>query len=146
MARRYLLVEVTKDRILIVDKVKAKDRQKVIREKKDNQEVLSVKSYEDGYRIISAHNQAINPQKKIVDREAKKEIKLWNWKKVDEETKAKIMSYFEVQDWFSIFEIHNSLELTDENYCCSGYIQKVKYNIRQAKKKGIINESISKDI
>lgn len=137
MVRKYLLVDITKDTILIVKKVLDSERVGVIKAKTKTQELWTVSSYASARNIIEEHNQKTEPAN--IDKSVySPTVLIWDWEKVDEENKEAIKEFYKVQDWYSIFELHNSLSLTTENYCCDGYIYKVEHNIQQAIEKGII--------
>lgn len=139
MGKKYLLVDIGKDKIQAIQKVKESERVQVNRNKAATQVLWTVKSYADAFEIIRNHNELINKPVVLEKAHVSVQIKEWDWEKVDDENKDKLVQLFIIQDWKSIFDIHNTLGLTDENYCCDGYRSKVEFNMNLAKQKTIID-------
>jgi hypothetical protein len=135
-----LLVEITEGEIVELKKVSEKEREEVLKCKEVHQQLWRVKSYKEGRKLLEKHNETIKKDtvKKDLQVTRNAQIKLWDWDKTNKRVKNKLKRLYKNQSWKDIMIIHNNLKLTSENYCCDGYISKIKYNIDKALEDGTL--------
>lgn len=126
---RYVLIEIDKTTITLLQKVDEENRVQVLNSKKPNQMLWAVKSFKEGIDMINAHNEKMKgfalPTKSI----AQAVIPEWDWSKLTTAHKKKLKELYSNKDFEQIFLLHNDLKLTNLVYCCTGYERHVHFNM-----------------
>lgn len=109
----------------------------------DNRVILNYDSLEEGDKQLKSYNDSLNKPKaagEVVTTSRKKplEIKMWDLSKMSKKKWDVVFEYVKMKDWKNIFDVHNTLKLTDEIYCCDSYIVKVGQNILEAREQGVV--------
>jgi len=148
MAKKYILVEITKGRIIELRKVSEEEKFAVNSGKKANQYLYAAESIKEARANLKAHNDVITEgvnkvkEKQVFAAQAASvtptQIKLWDWSKVTSKVKNQLIKAYKVFDFRAIFKIHNELKLSPVNYCCDSYEAWVKYNLEKANADGIL--------
>lgn len=96
---------------------------------------LKVNDLDKAYGEIEQHNEAvaegIKQKAKYQQQVSKaKNIKEWNFALLTESHILKLKTWFKQKAWSKIMDLHNSLKLTDEFYCCTSYQKKIIHNMQ----------------
>lgn len=127
MAKKYLLVEISKTAIKEVRKVSESELRDALGSKKHNQHVLEVKSYKSAREEIGKHNPT--------DRTPIKEVKYnkWDWTKQSERNKKKIVELYDIEEWGALMGLLNKCKISKSFFCCNSYIPEIKTEIDKYK-------------
>lgn len=145
------LVKITREGMTkIMDVLNSDDLRKAQEIKANNDMVINCYGTQTCDELIEAHNNSLKKSVKVAKKKAKKEtikkidagVVLWDLKKVTDEDWKLIFKCIKVQDYNTIFELHNSKDWTDLNYCCDSYIYHIAKNLIEARESVEIPENI----
>lgn len=145
MAAKFILVEVTKNRLIELRTVKKNEIPAVLKGKKSNQYIYSSQSYKAARKEISDHNSKVEPTPIQISKDPKEKkslkrntILIWDWTKLTDNKRKEIKKLYGQKKYLQIFKIHNGLKLSNVNYCCDSYSRWVDYNIKKGVENGFL--------
>lgn len=146
----FLLVDVSPQLITIVGDapiIGANAYREARERRQPTHQLWAIDDFEEAQEMVARHNRIITGEEVVImpppeQRETyitdRIQYSGWDWSLVSAANKTLLLSYYQNEQWSDIMQLHNSLSLTDEIYCCNSFIPKIRANMDKAIADGIL--------